>query len=287
MEAKVSPTVVMPDDGESTGGVTSLRLRDTHVGLYLIMRFIAMCFTITMIVTFFAESVLNTLRTNANLFQNGHTWLQGNHLYELLRDMYPNGNTVVTLINSDLVAVYTFVIIVYAIFRFTYYRAIRGDGTGAVIGGLTWGSLNRQPIGIRLCWFFSFRHGVHKKFFLMWMIYIFLFGITTAVGGLFGVGIYISPMLKLTLYGAGVAFCFGLLDDLKVFQKIPPKEAIFSTLVALVEGVVSRNLSNTVKRIQAIAAQTDSTTSGEVLQIAEAFTQALKAKQELEAHSKK
>lgn len=278
--------VSAPEDGgveraeKTIEPVFSMKLRDTHVGLYLIMRFIAMCFTITMIATFFAESLLNTLRLNSGLLQNSHAWLKGNSLYELLRNIYPDGNTAVMLINSDLVAVYTFVIVVYAVFRFTYYRAIRGDKNEAVIGILTWGSLNRQPIGVRLCWFFSFRHGVHKKFFLMWMIYIFLFGITTAVGGLFGVGIYISPMLKFALYGAGAAFCFGLLEDLKVFKKIPPKEAIVGTLLALVEGIGSRNFSNTIKRIGAIAEQTQETNLKEIAEVFAAITDVLKAKEQ-------
>ncbi len=267
-------------EADTTTNVISTKLRDTHVGLYLIMRFIGMYFTITMIATFLAESLLNTLRTNPHLFQNGHEWLQGNHLYELLRTMYPNGNTAVSLIGEDLVAVYIFVIVVYAVFRFTYYRAIRGERNDAVIGTLTWKTLDRQPIGVRLCWFFSFRHGVHKKFFLMWMVYIFLLGITTAVAGLIGVGIYISPMLKIALYGAGVAFCFGLLEDLKVFQKIPPKEAIFSTILALFDGVIHKDLPGTIKRIQRISTETDGTTTPkEVLEIFEAVVQVLKEKQ--------
>lgn len=242
-----------PDEVREPVEIERSKLRDAHVGLYLVMRFIAMCFTITMISTFLAESLLNTLRTSKQLLANGHAWVKGNPLFEMIRNLYPDGNEVITLINSDLVAVYIFTILVYAIFRFTYYKAVRDDGVESPIGRLSWKNLQGQPIGIRFCWFFSFRHGVHKKFFLMWMIYVFLFGITTAIGSLFGIGIYISPMLKVALYGAGAAFCFGLLEDLKVFQKIPPKEAIVGTILALVEGAKHADFSGTVKRIEKIS----------------------------------
>lgn len=207
MSKDSAETVETQDELGVTKRSARIKLREAHIGLYMIVRFIATWFTVTMIATFLAESLLNTLRMNQALATQGISFLESSPLIQYFSKFYPSGTSIITLISTDLVIVYLFAIAVYAIVRFTYHKAVREDGVEPFVGGLTWTALKekQQPLSVRLCWLLTPRNGVHKKFFLCWMVYVFCFGITTSIGGLLGVSIYLSPELKLALYGGGVA----------------------------------------------------------------------------------
>ncbi len=245
------------DESEQLGSekhIAKTSIRESHVGFYLMGRFIAVYFTITMILTFFAESLLNTVRLNKGLSAEGLSWLSSNRTLEYFAKFYPDGNKPVVLISSDFVIVYLFAIAVYALVRFTYHKVVRDEGVDIHVGGLTWDALRRrgQNFWIRFFWRFSPNKGVHMKIFGLWLVYIFLYGIIASLAALMGVSVYLSPEIKLALYGSGIAFMFGTLDDLKFFKKIPPKEAIIGGLLTLGEGVIRRDFSGTIKKLSVI-----------------------------------
>ena len=266
---------------EPSSKVSSSRqaVRDAHVGLYLITRFAAVWVTATMILTFFSESLLNTIRMNKMIAVNGTAWVKNNPLFEQIHKFYPDGNTAVTLITSDLVYVYIFTVAVFTLMRFTYHKALHEDNIEPFVGGLTWNKLQNQSLLVRLCWFFSPNAGVHKKFFIFWLGYVVLFFATFGIASLFGVSVYLSKEIKNVLFGGGATVAFGLLEDMKFFQKIPPKEAIISSLLALVEGGFRRDVSGTIKRISAIAAETGGADRGDTIEILTTILEALKAKE--------
>lgn len=256
---------------EGTGSVDSKRItrtaiRETHIGFYLLGRCIAVYFTLTMILTFLAESLLNTIRLNKGLSREGLTWLSNNGTFSFMSRFYPEGNTPVVLISQDFVIVYLFAIAVYALVRFTYHKVVRDEGDDIYVGGLTWDNLRRggQNIWIRLFWMLSPDKGAHMKIFGLWLVYIFLYGVVAALAGLIGISVYLSPEIKLALYGSGVAFLFGTLDDLNFFKKIPPKEAIVGALMALGEGAVRRDFSGTIKKLAVIIHNLDDVGSADM-----------------------
>lgn len=279
----VTPLSDVPIDTTSKGNSSRQVVRDAHVGLYLITRFVAVWSTLTMILTFFSESLLNTIRMNKMIADNGSVWARNNPLVEQIHKFYPDGNTAVTLITSDLVYVYIFTVAVFTLMRFTYHHALHNNNIEPSVGGLSWEKLKNQSLLVRLCWFFSPNAGVHKKFFVLWLGYVVMFFATFGIASLFGVSVYLSPQLKIVLFGGGTTVAFGLLEDMKFFQKIPPKEAIISSLLALVEGGFKRDVSGTIKRISAIAAETDGASRGDTIEIMTAILDALKVQQAKEA----
>ena len=272
---------VLTTSSDTENKVNSSRqaVRDAHVGLYLITRFVAVWVTLIMILTFFSESLLNTIRMNKMIAINGTAWIRNNPLFEQIHKFYPDGNTAVTLITSDLVYIYIFAVAVFTLMRFTYHKALHEDHIEPFIGGLSWSKLKNQSLLVRLCWFFSPNAGVHKKFFIFWLGYVVMFFATFGLASLFGISVYLSPELKTVLFGGGATVAFGLLEDMKFFQKIPPKEAIISSLLALVEGGFKRDVSGTIKRISAIAAETGGADRGDTIEILTAILEVLKAKE--------
>ena len=256
-------------DGDNKGKSSRRAVRESHVGLYLITRCVAVWITLTMILTFFAESFLNTVRMNKGIAENGSLWIKNNPILAQIHKFYPDGNSYVTLITSDLVYVYIFVVGVFTLMRFTYHKALRDDAIEPFVGGLSWGMLKsqNQSFLVRMCWLLSPNAGVHKKFFIFWLAYVFIFAISFSIAGLFGVRVYLSPELKNVLFGGGITVAFGLLEDLKFFQKIPPREALMASLLAMVEGGFKRDVSGTIKRISAIMDEANGPGSEEVIDV--------------------
>jgi hypothetical protein len=278
-----TPLSDAPVDATSKGNSSRQVVRDAHVGLYLITRFVAVWSTLTMILTFFSESLLNTIRMNKMIADNGSAWVRNNPLIEQIYKFYPDGNTAVTLITSDLVYMYIFTVAVFTLMRFTYHHTLHNNNIEPSVGGLSWEKLKNQSLLVRLCWFFSPNAGVHKKFFVLWLGYVVLFFATFGIASLFGVSVYLSPQLKVVLFGGGTIVAFGLLEDMRFFQKIPPKEAVISSLLALLEGRWKKDLPGTIKRISAIASETDQTNRGDTIEIMTAILDALKAQEAKEA----
>lgn len=273
-------TTSSPKELEQTAKQTSRqRVRDSHVGLYLVTRFTAVWFTAVLICTFFAEAVLNTVRSNKAIVINGTALFKDSALFNVIQRFYPDGTNEIQLITFDLVCIYIFVVAAFTMMRFTYHKALRDDSIEPFIGGLSWESLKNQSLLVKMCWKFSPTAGVHKKFFVFWLGYILIFTVIFSVAALFGVKVYLSSELKTVLFGGGIIVALGLLEDMQFFEKIPPREVIISSLLALVEGGRRLDISGTVKRISAIAEEAKGPGNEQVIELLETILKALKEKE--------
>lgn len=237
-------------------------LTRSHRGLYIVAKFIAYYGTLFMIATFFAESVLNTVRLNPVFHGGGFRLLWNWKPLEYFQQFYPNGSAFtgsvepVLLVTREYVYVYVFLLAIYALLRIVHHKALRTNGIGPSVGGLTVDVLKREhDLLTRFAWAVTPRAGVHKKYFRHWLWYVFAFHIVTFVGSMIGVRVFLSGELHFALFLSGVIFGIGLFDDAHVLEKLPAKETIAQVVVAILSNGAKRDIIGLTKDLSKIMSE--------------------------------